>query len=63
LVEGGTDLYTVKELIGHSTLQMAEHYSHLGANTLQQAVRNLDQSMQKDNKKAAKVVNIDEARR
>jgi len=45
LVENGTDLYTVKELMGHSTLAMTERYSHLGANTLQSAVKNLEQKL------------------
>jgi integrase len=45
LVENGTDLYTVKELMGHSTLAMTERYSHLGQNTLQNAVRNLEKSL------------------
>ena len=50
LVEAGTDLYTVSKLIGHSTLKMTERYSHLGQNTLQNAVKNLEQSMTKANK-------------
>ena len=29
LVMAGVDLYTVKELMGHSTIQMTERYSHL----------------------------------
>jgi len=45
LVENGTDLYIVKELMGHSTLAMTERYSHLGQNTLQSAVRNLEKSL------------------
>jgi len=45
LVENGTDLYTVKELLGHSTLSMTERYSHLGENTLQTAVLNLEKSL------------------
>jgi len=45
LVENGTDLYTIKELMGHSTLVMTERYSHLGQNTLQNAVRSLDRSL------------------
>ena len=45
LVENRTDLYTVKELMGHSTLAMTERYSHLGANTLQSAVKSLEKSL------------------
>jgi integrase len=45
LVEGGTDLYTVSKLLGQSTLKMAERYSHLGQNTLQNAVKNLEKTM------------------
>lgn len=48
LVENGTDLYTVKELMGHSTLAMTERYSHLGQNTLQNAVRDLEKSFSKE---------------
>ncbi|MFO7559339.1 MAG: site-specific integrase [Desulfobacterales bacterium] len=45
LVEGGTDLYAVKELLGHSTLAMTERYSHLSNGTLQKAVDSLDKSL------------------
>jgi len=45
LVENGTDLYTVKELLGHSSIAMTERYSHLGANTLQSAVKSLEKKM------------------
>jgi len=41
LVENGTDLYTVKSLLGHSSLLMTERYSHLGENTLREAVRKI----------------------
>lgn len=40
LVENGENLYTVKELMGHSTLQMTERYAHLGDNTLKKAIQN-----------------------
>jgi site-specific recombinase XerD len=50
LVEGGTDLYIVKELMGHSTLRMTERYSHVGQNALQSAVKNLDMSLSKHSK-------------
>lgn len=46
LVENGTDLYTVKELLGHSDFKMTARYAHLGQNTLQEAVNRLDKSMQ-----------------
>ena len=46
LVERGVDLYTVKELMGHKTLAMTERYSHLGENTLKQAVSRLDESLE-----------------
>jgi site-specific recombinase XerD len=39
MVESGVDLYTVKTLLGHSTLAMTERYSHLENGTLQKAVR------------------------
>jgi integrase len=45
LVEAGTDLYIVKELMGHEEIKMTARYSHLGQNTLQSAVKNLEQSM------------------
>jgi site-specific recombinase XerD len=51
LVESGTDLYTVSKLIGHSTLKMTERYSHLGQNTLQNAVKNLERTMTRARKK------------
>lgn len=42
LVEGGTDLYTVKELMGHQTLAMTERYSHLSPDKLRRAVKTLE---------------------
>ncbi len=44
LVEAGVDLYTVKTLMGHSTLAMTERYAHLSQSTLRQAVEKLDQA-------------------
>jgi integrase len=46
LVERGVDLYTVKELMGHSVLAMTERYSHFNRNTLQRAVRRLEKIAQ-----------------
>lgn len=42
LVQDGEALYTVKELMGHSTLQMTERYSHLAPNHLRQAADRLE---------------------
>ena len=55
LVENGTDLYAVKELLGHSDFKMTARYSHLGENTLQAAVRRLDNVLAAKN---GKITNI-----
>jgi integrase len=41
LVEQGTDLLTVKELMGHKSLAMTERYSHLSPNGLRKAAEDL----------------------
>ena len=38
LVMGGVNIYAVKELLGHSTVQMTERYSHLAPDHLVGAV-------------------------
>jgi integrase len=43
LVENGESLYTVKELMGHSTLSMTERYAHLSNGALQKAVKRLEE--------------------
>jgi integrase len=58
LVENGTDLYAVKELLGHSDIKMTTRYAHLGESTLQAAVKNLDASFHNVNHASNK---IDEA--
>jgi integrase len=45
LVQNGVDLYTVKELMGHSTLAMTERYAHLAKENLKNAVKKLEDSM------------------
>lgn len=45
LVAMGTDLYTVKELMGHGSLAMTERYAHLAPDKLQRAVRQLDDNL------------------
>jgi len=48
-VQNGTDLYTVKELLGHSTIQLTERYSHLKPDGLKKAARNFDEKVIKNN--------------
>ncbi len=44
LVMAGVDLYVIKELMGHSTIQMTERYAHLApqykANAVEKLVSN-----------------------
>ena len=49
LAESGVDLYTVKNLLGHSTITMTERYSHLGNNTLQNAVKVFEEGLTNKN--------------
>ncbi len=42
LAESSVDLYTIKTLLGHSTIALTERYSHLSEGSLQQAMRTLD---------------------
>ncbi|HDR14082.1 MAG TPA: hypothetical protein ENN79_01070 [Desulfobacteraceae bacterium] len=44
LVEDGTDLFTVKELLGHADYKMTSRYSHIAADGLRAAVRRLDKA-------------------
>jgi len=41
----GTEIYTLKELLGHSVIAMTERYSHLAPGTLQNATRTLEQAI------------------
>ena len=45
LVQSGESLYTVKELLGHSTMAMTERYSHLASKNLKNAVMKLEDSL------------------
>ena len=51
LKENGTDLYTIKELLGHKSISMTERYSHIGPNTMKDAVNNLSKKIQKETDK------------
>lgn len=42
LVQAGVQLYTVKELLGHSDFKMTQRYAHLAPDNLAEAVRALD---------------------
>jgi integrase len=48
-VQNGTDLYTVKELLGHSTIQLTERYSHLRPDGLKKAAQMFDEKIVKNN--------------
>lgn len=51
LVQNGVDLYTVKELMGHSTLAMTERYAHLAKGNLKSAVKIFEKSMKTSTQK------------
>ncbi len=50
-VEAGTDIYAVKELLGHSNISMTERYSHLAPEALKNATKNLEKSIRAGHKK------------
>lgn len=43
LVQKGVNLYTIKELLGHSSIATTEIYSHLNMDALKAAIRTFDQ--------------------
>jgi len=44
LIDKGIDLYTVKEWLGHSTIQVTERYAHLNPDKLAMAALVLEVS-------------------
>jgi integrase len=46
LVADGTDLFQVKELMGHKTLAMTARYSHLSPDTLRKSIKSMEIAMQ-----------------
>jgi len=57
-VMAGTDIYTVKKLMGHSNIAMTERYSHLAPEALQNATRSFEKAMNKNKQQSGKVVNF-----
>jgi len=47
-VQNGTDLYELKELLGHSTIQLTERYSHLKPDGLKKVAQNFDKMIKKN---------------
>lgn len=43
LVQKGVNLYTIKELLGHSSISTTEIYAHLNMDSLKEAIRTFDQ--------------------
>lgn len=44
LVQKGVNLYTIKELLGHSSISTTEVYAHLNMDALKEAIRTFDSS-------------------
>jgi len=56
--EGGTDLYILKELLGHGSITLTERYSHLSNGALQEATRGFEKKVKAATKQAGQVVNF-----
>ncbi len=56
LVESGVSIYVVREMLGHASTAMSERYSHVGQNSMRDAVKNLEQLL--NNGQTGKVVSI-----
>lgn len=54
LVKEGIQLYTVKELLGHSDLKMTQRYAHLAPDNLQDAAKALDNIRSREVEQARK---------
>jgi integrase len=61
MVQNGEDLYTVKELLGHSTLAMTERYSHLAKDNLKNAVKRFEDRFQAETKE--KIIDLKKDKR
>lgn len=56
--EDGTDLYVLKELLGHGSITLTERYSHLSNGALQEATRSFEKKFRTATRKTGKVVNF-----
>ena len=56
LAESGVDLYAIKTLLGHSTIQLTERYSHLTNEALKRAIGNLEKTEPVESKEAKEEV-------
>jgi site-specific recombinase XerD len=56
LIASGVDLYTVKSILGHSTIALTERYSHLANDALREAAKKMPSLPTGD--QAGKVVKI-----
>lgn len=56
LVQEGTDLYVVKELLGHHSIQLTERYSHLQPDGPKRAVKIFDQ--RRNQNEDSKIINF-----
>ena len=56
LVQNGTDLYVVKDRLGHSTLAMTERYAHLAPKNSQRTVATLENFLSQ----SEKIIYVDE---
>ena len=55
--EGGTDLYILKELLGHGSITLTERYSHLSNGALQKATRSFEKKF-KESRRIGEIVNL-----
>ncbi len=60
LVGSGVDLYQVKTLMGHCTINQTERYSHLTPDTLQRAVQQLEAGIKRaqDNEQKSRSIDL-----
>ncbi len=56
--ESGTDLYVIKELLGHGSITLTERYSHLSNGTLQNATRNFEKAVKGRRKTFGKIAEV-----